>query len=289
LSARAHTRNSGFVVAPALISLVFKPIRVIEFSETFGQQLNPNMKKQLLLIATLALALNLTPAHGQFAPRGPRFDATLSKLFGDNSAFSAVLEFQTKDGGGEAMNMPGKIAFLESRSRFEMDMTQLKGGKMPPEAAAQMKAMGMGSMIIISRPDKKLAYMIYPGLQAYVENETKDAEDPKVADQWKIDITELGKETMQGHPCVKNKVIVTDNKGDKHESTVWNATDLKKFPVKIETSVRNTETTMLFKEIKLAKPDGALFDAPKDFKRYDNMQSLIQEEMMKRAGGLPNR
>lgn len=249
------------------------------------------MKKQLLFIATLALALHLTPAHGQFAPRGPRFDASLSKLFGDNSAFSAVLEFQTKDSsGGEAMTMPGKIAYLDGKSRFEMDMTQLKGGKMPPEAAAQMKAMGMGDMIIIARPDKKLAYMIYPGMQAYVENETKDPEDPKAADQWKIETTELGKETVQGHPCVKNKVIMTDDKGVKHESTVWNATDLKKFPVKIETSESKTEVTMLFKEIKLAKPDGALFDAPKGFKRYDNMGSMMQEEMMKRAGaGQPGR
>jgi len=41
----------------------------------------------------------------------------------------------------------------------------------------------------------------------------------------------------RGRPsCVKNKVIVTDDKGDKHESTVWNATDLKNFPVKIETT-----------------------------------------------------
>ena len=253
------------------------------------------MKKQLLLLAALALVLNPTPMHAQFGPPGgnlgPKFDATLSKLFGENSAFSAVLELQTKDGGsGEAMNMPGKIAFLEGRSRFEMDMTQLKGGKIPPEAAAQMKAMGMGEMIIISRPDKKLVYMVYPGLQAYVENETKDPDDPKAADQWKIDITELGKETVQGHPCVKNKVIVTDSKGDKHDSIVWNATDLKKFPVKIVTSVRNTETTMLFKEIKLAKPDGAQFEAPKDFKRYDNMGSMFQEEMMKRAaGGQPKR
>jgi hypothetical protein len=245
------------------------------------------MKKQLLLIATLALALNLTPAHGQFAPRGPRFDASLSKLFGDNSAFSASLEVQTKEGGsGEAMSMPGKIAFLDGKSRFEMDLTQAKGGKIPPEAAAQMKAMGMGNIIVISRPDKKLAYMVYPGMQAYVENEAKDAEDPKAAEKWKIDITELGKETMQGHHCVKNKAIVTDDKGDKHESTVWNATDLKNFPIKIETSVRNTETTMLFTEIKLTKPDGALFDAPKDCKRYDNMQSMMQEEMMKR---IPNR
>ena len=183
------------------------------------------------------------------------------------------------------MSMPGKLAYLEGKARFEMDMTQMRSGRIPPEAAEQMKAMGMGNMIIISRPDKKLAYMIYPGMKAYTENETKDLEDAKAADKWKIESTELGKETVAGHPCVKNKVIVTDDKGDKHESTVWNATALKQFPVKIEINERNTPVTMTFKDIKLAKPDSAQFDPPKDFKRYDNMQALFQEEMMKRLGG----
>ena len=49
---------------------------------------------------------------------------------------------------------------------------------------------------------------------------------------------------------------------------------------------------MTFKDIKLAKPDSAEFDPPKEFKRYDNMQALMQEEMMKRLGapgGVPQR
>ena len=244
------------------------------------------MKKQLLLISLTAFALGLAPARAQFGPRGPRFDASLSKLFGDNAAFSATLDFQTKDGGsGETMSMPGKLAFLDGKARFEMDMTQMRGAKIPPEAAEQMKAMGMGNMVIISRPDKKLAYMIYPGMKAYTENETKDPEDAKAADKWKIEETEAGKETVAGHVCVKFKAVVTDDKGDKHESTVWRATDLKNFPIKIEANERDMPVTMLFKDIKLAKPDAAQFDPPKDFKRYDNMQALMQEEIMKRLGG----
>jgi len=31
---------------------------------------------------------------------------------------------------------------------------------------------------------------------------------------------------------------------------------------------------MLFKDIKLAKPDAAQFEPPKDLKRYDNMQAF---------------
>src|ERR1041385_8298972 len=243
------------------------------------------MKKPLFLLSLVVVVLNLSPAHAQFGPRGPRFDASLSKIFGDNKAFSATLDFQTKDGrSGETMAMPGKMAYDEGKARFEMDMTQIRSGTIPLEAAAQMKAMGMGQMTIISRPDKKLVYMIYPGMKAYTENETKDSEESKAADKWQIEETELGKETVAGHSCAKIKAVVTDDKGEKHEATVWRATDLKKFPVKIETAERGNTVTMLFKDLKLARPDSAQFEPPKDLKRYENMQALIQEEMMKRLG-----
>ena len=43
--------------------------------------------------------------------------------------------------------------------------------------------------------------------------------------------------------------------------------------------------TMSFTEVKLAKPEAKLFEAPSDLKRYDNMMTLMQEEMMKKMGG----
>jgi hypothetical protein len=72
---------------------------------------------------------------------------------------------------------------------------------------------------------------------------------------------------MLDHPCVKNKIVVTDDKGKKNESIVWNATDLKSFPVKIETTDDGTKLTMIFKDVKLTKPDATLFEVPKDMQR----------------------
>jgi hypothetical protein len=42
---------------------------------------------------------------------------------------------------------------------------------------------------------------------------------------------------------------------------------------------------MLFKDVKLAKPDASLFDPPAGYKHYDNLQQMMQQEMMKRMGG----
>ena len=109
--------------------------------------------------------------------------------------------------------MNSELRMSNSETRFEMDMTEIKGGNMPPQAAAQMKQMGMDKMITISRPDKNTTCMIYPGLQAYVENPIQDADAAKPASDFKSETTELGKETVDGHACVKNKVVVTDSSG----------------------------------------------------------------------------
>lgn len=95
----------------------------------------------------------------------------------------------------------------------------------------------------------------------------------------------LGKETVEGHDCVKNKVVVTDKEGAKHESTVWNASDLKSFPVKIVTGEAGHPATILFKNITFTKPAASLFEPPSGFTKYDSPQTMMQTEMMKKMGG----
>jgi hypothetical protein len=243
------------------------------------------MKNLLRLFLPGMLCLNLAAVAQPGPPRGPQFNGAMNKLFGDNQSFSATLEVQTTDPRGGTMTMPGKITFDSGKSRFEMDMTQAKGGPMPPDAAAQMKAMGMDRTVMIGRPDKKAAYMVFPGMQSYVENPLTDSETATAPADFKVETTELGKETVDGHPCVKNKVIVTDKDGTPHESTVWNATDLKDFPVKIQTSEQGREMTMLYKDVANSKPDASVFEPPSGYTKYDSMPAMMQAIMMKRIGG----
>jgi hypothetical protein len=249
------------------------------------------MKKNFFLVLTLALGF--ATGHAQLGrmggpPPGPGLSGSTAKLFGQNSSFSASLEMQAGGDGSEPMSMPGKIFFDEGKSRFEMDISEMKGGKMPPQAAAHMKSMGMDKMVMIARPDKKVGYQIYPAMQAYVENPLPAQETAAAPSDFKIELTELGKETVDNHACIKNKAVVTDKEGAKHESTIWNATDLKNFPVKIEQTESGTKVTMLFHNVNLSKPDATLFDPPADATKYDSMQAMMQQVMMKRfGGGLP--
>ena len=52
----------------------------------------------------------------------------------------------------------------------------------------------------------------------------------------------------------------------------------------IETTQKGTAVTLLFSDVKLGKP-AASFDPPKDFKKYDDMQTMLREVLMKRLGG----
>jgi hypothetical protein len=245
------------------------------------------MKTLTLVVLSLLAAILPSPAQpGAMGTSGPGLSGSTAKLFGDNTSFSADLELQVTSGqGGDTMTLPGKIYFDEGKSRFEIDMSQIKGGMMSPQMAMQMKSMGMDKAVVISRPDKKLAYQVYPGLQAYIESQLSDREAALTGTDFKMDTTEMAKETVDGHPCVKNKTVVTEKDGTQHESMVWNATDLKKFPVKIEQAEGGTKTAMQFREVKLSKPSTSLFDPPGDAKKYDNMQAMMQQVMSKAIGG----
>ena len=241
------------------------------------------MRKHLVVLGFIMLGLTVVTARAQpEPPPRPSFDGAMAKLFGDNTGFSATMEFHfTRSQGGEII-MPGKIAVLEGKSRFDMDLSNMQGGHMPPQAAAHMKQMGMGKMSTITLRDKKLSYILYPDMKAYMENPTR--ETGAAPADYKTEVTKLGEETIDGHDCVKNKVVVTGPDGVTHESTVWNASDLNQFPVKIQTtSEKGTATVMLFKDVKMDKPDATQFDLPADFTKYDSMMSLI----MSRARGAP--
>ena len=243
------------------------------------------MKNLLRLLLFTALCLNLTAYAQPGPPRGPQLGGTMDKLFGENQSFAATLEFQTTDKSSNSVTMPGKISFDAGKSRFEINMTDVQGGQMTPNIAAQMKSMGLDQMVILARPDQKAAYLVYPGLQSYVFNNLPETESVATNDDYKVETTELGKETVDGHPCVKNKAVITDKEGNKQESTVWNATDLKNFPVKIQTIEQGNNVTMLFKNVSVAKPAASLFDPPSGYTKYDNVQSMMMQQVMKRMGG----
>ena len=243
---------------------------------------NPYLSMKKTFLAALLVGLTVMPcALAQMgAPAG--INAALPKLFGDITAFSAKADMQVLDKEQkEKITAPMDFALLDKKVRVELDMTRMKNKDLPPTALAGMKQMGMDRVITISPPDQKTTCIIFPGLEAYFNLTVPQDDVATFEKDSKVTKTALGKETINGHPCVKNQVVITDDKGEKHEATVWSATDLKDFPVRILSKEKDDTIIMNFKDIKLAKPDAKLFEKPAGYTEYPSKEAMMQAVMMK--------
>lgn len=235
----------------------------------------------LLALGSLAAVSVLAQVPGA----GPSLGPAMTQLFGDIQGFSAKARVQVLDNSQKEMvSMPMDFALLEKKIRVEIDMSQTRNASMPPGAAEQLKAMGMARVVSIIRPDKDLVYVLYPTQKSLMtmplpKHDTDPAKQPKITK------TAVGKETVDGHPCVKNKVTMTDDNGKPVEAMTWNASDLKDFPIQIQTTEKQGTSIMHFSEIQFDKPDPKLFDAPDDYAAYDSPQALMQGIMEKATGG----
>lgn len=241
------------------------------------------MKTSSLCFATLVVAS--FAAFAQSGPGGPTtgLDANLNKLFGSNAAFTARAEIKTSGNAGMDMTMTMNFAVDGKKTRSEVNMADMKSESIPPDAIANMKQMGIDRVVSIVRPDQKLLYLIYPGMKAYAKVPLPKEATPTPDQEPKMETTALGKETIDDHACIKNKVVMTASDGAKQEFTTWNATDLKDFPIQIQATDKNATILLHYRKIKFEKPDLKQFEPPAGFTVYDDMQQMMMSAMQKLA------
>jgi Domain of unknown function (DUF4412) len=243
------------------------------------------INKLAILPTVAALALTSSTAFAQMGKNpGKSMNMAMVKLFGNNNNFTSKAEISITKGGKETTVMPMTFALAGDKMRTDIDMTQIKSSEMPANMMAMMKQMGMDQLSTIMLPDKKVTYIIYPSMKAYAEQPMDKEDVADAAKNYKIEKASLGKETVDGHPCEKNKVTMTDDKGQKQEATVWNASDLKDFPVKMQMVEDGNTINMHYTDIKIGKPDASKFEVPTGMTKYNSAQQLMQGEMMKRMG-----
>jgi hypothetical protein len=222
-----------------------------------------------VLLGSLVIA-RVASAQVQMPMQGQGLNAALMKLLGNTKAFSARAEFLVRSGADTTI-IPMGFVLLDGKTRMEIDMAQVKGKEMRAETLAKFKKMGMDRMVNIIIPEKKIMWTIYPALKAYTEMPAPDEAVTGGDKDLKIELTEIGKETVEGHECVKSKFVLTDGKGNKREGRTWNAKDLKNFPVKMEFPDVGATLTITFKNIKLTVPDSKQFDAPAGYRKHSDI------------------
>jgi hypothetical protein len=230
------------------------------------------MKRFLL---PFAFAVSLVSASAQFGSPPTGINAAMIKLFGDTKAFSAKADARMLDKDQKEISaIPLTMALRDGKLRAEMNLSEIKGNAIPAEAAAMMKQAGMDTMVTVSLPEKKATLISYPGLKSYAEMA-----------EGKVDITDAGKEMIDGHACTKKKITTTNTKGKVQEAFVWQATDLKNFPIKMEMAQRSNKLIVKFQPPIFETPDAALFELPAGYTKYDSVQMLMQAAMMKMFSG----
>jgi len=222
---------------------------------------------------------------GAGGPAG--MSAALTKLFGNNRAFSAKGEMQVTDHAHhEIAFWPMDFSLLNRKIRVEIDLTRTRNKDMPSGAAATLKQIGMSQVVSIIRPDKGLVYVIYPDQRVMLNLPLAKEDSEGTEKPPQVSKTELGKETIDGHPCVKNKVVITDASGQKAEATTWDATDLNDLPVQIETVEKDNTSLMRFKQIQFTTPPAGLFDPPSGYTQYQDSEELkvgVMKKMLENA------
>ena len=66
--------------------------------------------------------------------------------------------------------MPMEFAALDGKVRLEINLGQVQSKDFTPSTLATLKQAGMDRMVSVFRPDKKVTYLIYPGVQSYQEH-----------------------------------------------------------------------------------------------------------------------
>jgi hypothetical protein len=116
---------------------------------------------------------------------------------------------------------------------------------------------------------------VFPKLRAFVKLPMPDEEADAFSKPARVERTPLGREKMEDHPCVKHRVVITDEQGRKHEATVWNASDLRDFPVCVATREAEGTVVLRFRQVQFVAPSPALFEPPAEYQSCADMGALV--------------
>lgn len=231
------------------------------------------------IAALLTLA---TPALAQFdGSTSTGVSASLIRLFGTNNAFTAEAEVQMlgKD-NKEVIGTPMTFTLLGNKIRVEVDVARMRN-RLQPDGLAQMKPLGLDRVTSVIRPETRTNLIIFPKLRAFVKLDMPPNEAEAFLRKARLERTTLGKEKMEGYNCVKQRVVITDDDGQKSEATIWTATELRGFPVCVATREKEGTVTVRFRKVQFGSVATSQFEPPAGYIEYADMQVLMAGPVVK--------
>lgn len=93
--------------------------------------------------------------------------------------------------------------------------------------------------------------------------------------------TAVGSEVVEGHPCKIENVVVTSPDGKTIESKVWEASDLKDIPVRIESHIGDITLSASYRDISFGLPDQGLFTIPEKCTPFEKMGQVVEQKTLR--------
>lgn len=231
------------------------------------------------------LFLSLLPGADDVGKRAPFLAAALSEFFSDSREFSARAELSLPN-RSPGDSIPIGLAMSEGRMRWQLNMSQVRSAHFPPERIALLKQMKLDSVILYLQPDSQLM-AAFPRMKAWVETPPPKAKNIQEAAQSKIGgmkKTPLGKETVDGHPCLKYRLTVPEENNPNQVAVTWEATDLNNLPIKVMVKIEGQIYGLQLRNILPGKSDERLFQPPPGYTKSASFTSLFQESWLRNLG-----
>jgi hypothetical protein len=182
----------------------------------------------------------------------------LGALFATTAAadLSGDLKVTIRGPDGDEMVQEGRI-FLKGDADDKKRPSRVELGE------------GEDEVIFITRPDEDIGYMVMPPAQSYMRLDLEEAEGAGVGDDEvpEEEFTEVGRETVNGHPTTVKEAPIRDPAGEKiGTARVYFARDLNDEPIKSEMRMDDgTYTETLISNPSTEKLDEKLFTPPEDY------------------------
>ena len=69
--------------------------------------------------------------------------------------------------------------------------------------------------------------------------------------------------------------MMADDKGHQQEIIVWDATDMKDFPVQLKLNENGQNILVHYRTVHFVKPEAGSFEAPAGFTKYNDLRALM--------------
>jgi hypothetical protein len=221
-------------------------------------------------------------------PVMPRIATLFDKLGCKSSAFSADATVElTETGNPQPMSLPSRFVFVGPNMRWEIDAGKASGSDLPPEITAALRRAKLDKICLIDRFDKKVSYVVFAGVGAYLSNSIPTATASNILTQAasvKFETETLGKELVDGFDCTKKKMTIPAEAGLHEYVLVWTAAALSNYPVKLVMVTAAGNVNMHFRNVKFDPPPPDTFEVSANFVCKTDSQEIIEFAKQLRDG-----